>query len=100
MSYVHCHSCGWDNDDFLEDYGGNKGYIKNFIKPSIKEIIKPDNKCKNPISRKRMFKRLIAEIKKLYWLNFKQEYGTFKNYSKVNPEHICPKCGKNELDVD
>ena len=95
MAYVHCHNCGWDNDDFLESYGGNKGFIKNFLLEDLKNVIKPSYTNKKLTNRrKHALKFVIHDIKHLYRLNFKQEYKTFKEYQMKNPERICPKCGK------
>lgn len=100
MAYLHCHNCGWENDDFLEDYGGNSGYIKYFLGETLRELVKPDQEVPYPFTRKQMYKRFIKELKHLYWLNFKQEYKTQVDYEKKNPEHLCPKCGAKELDID
>lgn len=69
--YVHCHNCGWDNGDFIEsDNGELMSWVKNKREKTIKKIKE------------------------------EQEYNSYKEYKEKNPEGICPKCNKKQLDID
>ena len=69
--YVHCHNCGWDNNDFLlNDDGTKNGWSEGM--------------------QDRKFKRLYKE----------QKYHSLKEFKEKNPNGICPECGSKELDID
>lgn len=69
--YVHCHNCGWDNNDFLlNDDGSKNGWADSM--------------------QDRKFKRLYKE----------QTYHSLKEFNEKNPNAICPECGAQELDID
>ena len=69
--YIHCHNCGWDNGDFLYEADGTlQGWAPKKDTKRFKELDK------------------------------KQIYKTFKDFEEKNPDGICPKCGKQELDID
>lgn len=69
--YVHCHNCGWDNNDFLlNDDGSKNGWADSM--------------------QDRKFKRLYKE----------QTYHSLKEFNEKNPNAICPECRAQELDID
>ena len=69
--YIHCHNCGWDNGDFLYEADGTlQGWAPKKDTKRFKELDK------------------------------KQIYKTLKDFEEKNPDGICPKCGKQELDID
>jgi hypothetical protein len=69
--FIHCHNCGWDNGDYMYDENGK---LLSWV---------PDPKTKK-------FKELENN----------QIYKNRKDYEDKNPEHKCPECGKQELDID
>jgi len=105
MSYVHCHNCGWDNGDFLEDMGGTKAYLKNFVTSEFKNLVtlwyarkftndRLGRHCRSIINA---FKSLWVLV---YFYHYKQDYKTTSDFENKNPHHVCPSCGEFALDID
>ena len=104
--YLHCHNCGWDNDDYFETYGGNKGYWNYHIKHHIGHLFdwgevsyKNDSETDDFTKCSRWFP-IWESLNHLYRLNFKQLYKTHDEFRSKNPNWICPKCKAKALDVD
>ncbi len=117
MSYLHCHSCDWSQDDFW-----NKKYnpltkiwddIKWLWKP---KIIKLDIYTMNelikythvPIIRKKTrsdykafsWNWFILELVKEIRIFFQQKWWTWKSWKKHKDIAFCPKCKKRNFDID
>lgn len=119
MAYLHCHNCGWSQDDFWEEDGYNPfrrdliddlkeylfrdvinmdiGYVRDmrglgFKCPAIKkEDGTYDIKTTDFVAMELMRKaRRISGMAVKTWEEWKQIKDTF----------VCPKCGKRELDID
>lgn len=118
MSYLHCHSCDWSQDDFY-----SKTYnpitkiidsIKEYIRPRIIEwdsgfirndfpklvkythvpVIIINNKC---FSWNWMLLDIVRDFKSM----FKQKWWTYKSFKKAYDKGaVCPKCGKRNFDID
>jgi hypothetical protein len=100
MSYIHCYKCGWDNDDFLTDYGGNKGMLTRIFKWDLKNVIISDYTAHVKNKRLVALRHAWEDIKRMYFLNFQQKYKTYEQFKKENPNRLCPKCGTGNLDID
>lgn len=119
MSYLHCHSCDWSQDDFY-----SKGYnpitkiwsdikwlwkprmIKfdsMFVKIDAKELMKythvhiffKNNKCFS-------WNWFLLEIIKDLKIGLKQKWWTYKSWKKDKDNGVakCPKCGQVNFDID
>lgn len=123
MAYLHCHNCGWSQDDFWDfqirwkrifkwnsrPFGYNPLSIfledvSMYWKPRYikmdsywcKEQGLSSNKVHSWWMLKYEMKRNIRRIHKMKYLT----YESFKK-AKKNGSVICPKCGcKNEFDID
>lgn len=129
MSFLHCHSCDFSQDDFWDFSFGKHGYKKilfwywkyNPISLFLSYVFGQSNfsKCGYIIPRRIKFGHEILEDypnwkrhdPHSWWLighefksmirKFKyQRYWTFEEFKRKNPEYICPICGKKELDID
>lgn len=107
--FVHCHKCGWEQDDFYDkSYNPSKFLSREYDETlfgsqtsKLNEIIhccefingipiRPDMTMQENIARwYEYFGRRIREMK---WTTYDQYY--------KDPNKVCPKCGSNELCTD
>lgn len=108
MAYLHCHKCGWEQDDFWKQGGYNpitsiqhyENYL--FLEPDkrgidnwwLKENRFPEtNSIKGTELTAFELERAAKRIRNMV-------YRTEEEFKKMNPERKCPKCGAQELDID
>lgn len=134
MAFLHCHNCGWSQDDFWSFKFGKWGYFTliefgniriswkynpiscflthlfgkyGYLKP---RRIKFDHNVMDESGWKRIdphswwliwyeFKRMIVRFKKQTWWTYESFKKDRNKYSKYEWPP-CPKCGKQELDID
>jgi len=103
MSFVHCHKCHWEQDDFYSPKGYNPAhYLENWMKDLC---LNPDEPFTGDSQWIRehgaiTYRELIArefecyarKIRTMKWIT----YEDFKN----EPNKVCPSCGSNDLDID
>ena len=125
MSYVHCHSCDWSQDDFW-DFRLTRGhgyvtfvnlgkfkvgweynplslflsYVATYLKPRRIDhdlwIAKEKGwRRKDPHS----WWLIGQEFKKVFW-RFKRQHWWFEKQFFDEVDKLCPKCGARNLDVD
>lgn len=118
MAYLHCHNCGWSQDDFWDEKGYNpistlkddtkylfidKVYFDSSIKDSLKKYgnieLKEDENGYYITGKEYVIhemERCITRIKNMMWVTdteFKKDYNA--DIAK------CPKCKcKTEFDID
>lgn len=108
MSYLHCHACDFSQDDFWDkDYNPitflEKNYTKELLTKDLDKIVGFDrNTLKEigydkPITYREMY---AWELERHGQRIREMVYRTFEEYKEKNPNRICPKCGKKELDID
>lgn len=111
MSYLHCHSCQWSQDDFWDEKWYNpisfleKNYKEELLNWDLSRIItmdKFDDKRRRHIGSEtitedefiaRQFENWASKIRRMY-------YRTEEEFKKENPEWKCPICWKKDLDID
>ena len=106
MAYLHCHNpqCDFSQDDFWSESYNPMEYLKDWEDVLLdQELDKSFTTCdefiaeNGDISRRevvaREFERGAARIREM-------KYRTHEEYKEQNPDGICPKCGKKELDID
>lgn len=110
MAYLHCHTegCEFSQDDFWsEDYNPITFMEKNSkdelltydldAKVKFDQYWLDENGYSDGITRR----ELIAwEMERKAQRIRNMKYRTFEEYKEKNPEGICPKCGKKDLDID
>lgn len=104
MAYLHCHACGWSQDDFWEADGYNPlSMLKDNIKDLFRDKIEFDSNYKDfglPKQTMTGPEYVAWELERKAGNIREMVYRTFEEYKTKNPERVCPKCGKKELDID
>lgn len=97
--YVHCHSCGWSQDDFYSMDGYNPtSFLKSLNKDLCGDIDRKirvnDGKTETTMRKyiAKMYEDYARRIRKMKWVT----YDKFRN----DPDKICPICGSTNLDLD
>lgn len=107
MAYIHCHTCGWSQDDFYSVDGYNPAkslkdwneYLCGSRKEFLDKLFSDDAmflKENGPLTTReviaREYEKFAKRIRNMRWITWDQ----FKN----DPHKICPACGVENLDVD
>lgn len=96
MSYVHCHTCNWEQDDF---WGRRYNPIRFFLKSELPNYIMPrmidfDPK---PYSYGRVFSWYVLWRLVVKWCRrvATQKWWTYNSWQKARKagKGGCPKCG-------
>jgi len=117
MAYLHCHSCGWEQDDFwtwkwswkiwkFRPFGYNP---ISLIIEDIREYAKPrylifdssfakENGFRS--NRIHSWWMLLWELRRHFKRIFKMKWWTWKNWQKHKNTAVCPKCGDRNFDID
>lgn len=101
MSYLHCHKCGWEQDDFWEENGWSPLYpshIEELRTYLLKNVILLDGGRTIMDSKDYVIQhleRIIAKIKGMRWKTLKEWQDTPKE------KRMCPRCGStDDWDID
>ena len=109
MSYLHCHSCDFSQDDFWsESYNpitSIQDFKDNLFKSDFYDESSLDKNWKEEIGYGRDFlltnKELLAhEFERRASRIREMKYRTLEEFREKNPEGICPFCGEKDLDID
>ena len=112
MAYLHCHSCNFSQDDYWSEKGWNpvKAFqddLDTLINKDLDEIVSMDTywmkKEENGHKDYKQVTRRDLVLYHLWQINQRIEgmvYRTHEELKEKNPEMLCPKCGKRDLDVD
>ena len=116
MAYVHCHNCGWEQDDFWDS---KYNPVKSLIR-CLKENCKPrvvhfdawaleSMKVKyTPVlvnglhgqGEVHTWKLIKYHVGSVFFHRFQQQHWwTWESYEK-DPNKQCPKCKHKPLDID
>ena len=101
--YVHCHKCGWSQDDFWEKNGYNPlRYMLDWEEQLIDKFNEPfpGEKDTEGMSYGEVIAREMTNGAKQI---LHQKWHTYDDYKKAkeNGTAICPKCGSSDqLDID
>jgi len=124
MAYIHCHKCGWSQDDFWEwDWTGIKRFWKWSYRPfgynPVSLILEDIASYWKPhyieydkwIAKERGYKSaevhswrvMVSSIRTHARRLFTQRWWTYRSWKRDNTLRManCPKCGDSEnLDID
>jgi len=104
MSFIHCHKCKWEQDDFYSEEGYNpakylKGWNIKLLSDDIdslfsmdKNFLKKNGCVSNREVIAREYEKFANRIRKMRWITYEQW--------KKDPNKICPECGSKDLDID
>lgn len=110
MAYLHCHNCGWSQDDFYDENYNPAKYLlswNNYLfgkdKHRLDEPFTDDSQfieengnitCREVLARE--YEKFAKTIRNMKWVSFED----FKKDCE-NGVAVCPKCGrKDEFDID
>ena len=105
MSFLHCHSCLWEQDDFYSVDGYNpakylKSWMKQLCSDDIDRQFTDDSeflKQNGPISTREViaqeFEKFAKRIRNMKWI-------TYEQWEKDRKTAICPNCGSRNFDID
>jgi len=100
MAVLHCHTCGWEQDDFWrKTYNPLTKLVQLFSWLWIPRYIKFDEEL---YGRKYIFSwhmlsiRIVEEIVNI----MNMRWWTEKDWEKDKETAACPKCGDRNFDID
>lgn len=105
MSYLHCHNCGWSQDDFWSEEGWNPfesiiSWKKQLFQKDIDKAFTTDHNFhmqNGNISLReviaRIFEKEAQNIRNMIYRNREE-------FKEKNPERKCPICKQKSLDED
>ena len=108
MAYLHCHNCGWSQDDFWDEEYNPITWLQKHMKDEllhkdldeIFEIQKETLTGKIYMSKMTRREFIANQLERAAQRIREMIYRTEEEYERKNPLHICPNCGKPALDID
>ena len=106
MSYLHCHSCSWEQDDFYDESYNPAQYLMGWNeslfgdkKDKLDQLFTDDSQFlaeNGPITTRevlaREYEKFARRIRTMKWVTYEE--------FKAEPHKVCPKCGSKDLDID
>jgi len=106
MAYVHCHACGWEQDDFYHGGYNPAKFLENWNEDLFgKKSDKLDKqfttdsefvKINGPITTREVialeYEKFARRIRKMKWVT--------EDGFRKDPNKVCPECGSEDLDID
>ncbi len=95
--YLHCHACGWEQDDYWsKDYNP----LRRILEPWEERLLEqPDLDA--PANHAQTYREVIAQAAINAAESIRRmRYRTREEYHAKNPERRCPQCGEQQLDED
>lgn len=108
MAYLHCHSCGWSQDDFYEMNGYNPAkylsswneYLCGNDADKIDQVFSNDAQWlreEGPITTRevlaRQYEKYAKRIRNMKWV-------TWEQWERDKDIAVCPNCGERNFDID
>jgi len=106
MAYLHCHKCGWQQDDFYSGSYNPAEYLLNWNEylfgkhrdrldlqfSDDAEFLRENGPITTREVLARGFEKFARRIRNMKWIT---------NEDFINdPNKICPRCGSDQLDID
>jgi hypothetical protein len=99
MAYLHCHNCDFSQDDFWSKDGYNP-FGADFISWYKNLLFKEPDEFGPEPGKIKATEFVAQELERKATLIRGMVYRTEKEFRDKNPDWICPKCGKQQLDID
>lgn len=103
MAYLHCHTCGWSQDDFWSKDGYNpfRSDIVDHLRDSLfKDNIHlgayDDQPEMNLSGQEYVARELIEMAKNIRLMYIKTE----EEFQLIKKDFACPDCGSSDWDID
>ena len=112
MSYLHCHNCGFSQDDYWSKNGWNpikafQNDLDDLIDKDLDEVVGMDSAwLTKEVNGYKDYEKITRRELVLYHLwqienrIKRMVYRTPQELKEKNPERKCPKCGEKKLDED
>lgn len=99
MSYLHCHNCGWQQDDYWSKGYNPIRFLQNFeediLQPDIDAVVHWDKT--NSTTYRQV---VLAALEKATEKVKNMVYATREQYRAKNVKRLCPVCEQHSLDED
>ena len=103
MSYLHCHSCRWEQDDFWDINGYTplrEDYIQWLRECLFKDFVQTtDYETEMNITLPGK-EHVARELEKVARIVRRHKWTTFDNWKRDKNTAVCPKCGQRNWDID
>jgi rubredoxin len=104
MAYLHCHRCGWEQDDFW-DYNNRDYPIQQDHIEWLRDLLQKDTTNiqidGGPLQCMDTCEVVAIELERMAKRIRGMHIKTFEEFKKVKNEFQCPKCGaKKTWDID
>ena len=97
MAFLHCHDCGWSQDDFYSPDGYNP-FRESDIADLRRNLFKDEIKLERGTVTGREF--VIMELKRMVTRIESMVVMTDEKWKRVKQDWVCPKCGSKNWDID
>lgn len=105
MSYLHCHACEWEQDDFrTRSYNfrrymlGRGGFAWSFIEPRFWEFDPP---CRTRFSWVVLWIEILRWIRRTWHMKWRTNRAWKSAIAKNGGKWpACPQCHQRRLDID
>lgn len=97
--YLHCHACGWEQDDYWDEHYNPLRRLLDWEKTLLTAT---DLDAPIPHDQEhRTYREIIAQdMERKARVIRSMRYRTRAEYHEQNPERRCPACGVQRLDED
>lgn len=105
MSYIHCHNCDWEQDDF---WGWRYNPVSCFLR-DVAYYLKPrriqfDSNVAGEMGWTRTdlhsWYMIVLSERKMFRRIFRQKWWTYRDWKRAKDRNICPSCKGEGLCVD
>jgi len=105
MAFLHCHDCGWSQDDFWDEgYNPIRSLLnweKDLLDPKRRDEQFTDDagflREHGPITTRELIARELERKAKVIRA---MSVCTYEEWQKVRHEWACPECGGRQWDID
>jgi hypothetical protein len=104
MAFIHCHVCGWSQDDFYSPTGYNPAksladWNNQLFSPKLDlpftddpEFVKRNGNISTREVVAREYEKYAKRIRTMKWITWEA--------FKADPYKVCPACDNTQLDID
>ena len=101
MAFLHCHSCGWEQDDFWDErYNPLRcplDWEDMLLNENLDDLFPGDPVLHGEITKRELIARdLERNAQKIRNMKYK----SLNEFKDDKENSICPNCGAPDLDID
>ena len=102
--YVHCHHCGWEQDDFWDEHYHPLRFdafqVAQLLEGDLEASVDWDDYLKKQTGVETNREALLHSLEQHCERVENMRWRTLKEFRERNPGLICPICKRASLDVD